>query len=309
MNLQQFITTEFGTRLWMSLGRWLPPRMGLGLAHVLAGIVSRRRHASIYRILYDNQAGVRGIDTPTETLHRAVRQVFNHVGQTAYDLMHSLALGQEGLRQAVTFDQQVWEDVQRAIATGRGVMICGCHTSNFNVGFLTLALRDETPTIQVLSPPAPAGGFRLMHDLRTSGKLQETPINSDVLRTALRRLREGGIVATGVDWPPAAASDDWLPFFGRRAHLPTGHIRLALSTDAVLLPVACRWDEAAGYRLLSAPHLELELTGDRRRDIQHNARRVLTVMERWIAERPEQWLMYYPVWPSEPAPDISGDTV
>jgi lauroyl/myristoyl acyltransferase len=25
---------------------------------------------------------------------------------------------------------------------------------------------------------------------------------------------------------------------------------------------------------------------------------VLAVLERWIAERPEQWLMYYPVWPS-----------
>lgn len=297
MTLQEFITTEFGTRLWMALGRWLPPWAGHRLARAAVGIVSRRRNSSIYRILYDNQAGVRGWNTPEPALHDAVRQVFEHVGLTAYDLMHGLAGGEERLRTAVTFDRQVWDDVQRAIATGRGVMICGCHTSNFNLGFLALSLRDETPDIQVLSPPTPAGGFRVMHDLRTSRKFLETPIDIVSLKAAVRRLRAGGMVATGVDWPPAAASDDRLPFFGRLAHLPTGHIRLAISTGAVLLPVACRWDVEHGYRMLTAPHLELELTGDRARDIQHNARRVLAIIEQWIADRPEQWLMYYRVWP------------
>lgn len=47
---------------------------------------------------------------------------------------------------------------------------------------------------------------------------------------------------------------------------------------------------------MAAPHLELELTGDRSADVLHNARRVLAVFEGWITETPEQWLMYHPVW-------------
>jgi KDO2-lipid IV(A) lauroyltransferase len=223
--------------------------------------------------------------------------MFEHVGQTAYDLMHGLAGGEARLRAAVTLDAQVEEDVQRAIATGRGVMICGCHTSNFNLGFLALSLRDDVPEIQVLAPPTMTGGFRVMHDLRASTKFLETPINIVSLKAATLRLRAGGMVATGVDWPPAAAADERVLFFGRLAHLPTGHIRLAINTGAVLLPVACRWDSTRGYHLLTAPHLELELTGDRAADIQRNARRVLAIIEQWIAERPEQWLMYYRVWP------------
>jgi KDO2-lipid IV(A) lauroyltransferase len=85
-------------------------------------------------------------------------------------------------------------------------------------------------------------------------------------------------------------------FFGRPARLPIGHIRLAMAAEAVLLPVACRWSAERGYYMISAPHLALELVGDREADIQHNARRVLAVMERWIAETPEQWLMYHPIW-------------
>jgi lauroyl/myristoyl acyltransferase len=297
MTLQKLITTEFGTKLWMALGRLLPPWAGYRLARLAVGIVSRCRNASIYRILHANQAGVLGPDTPEPILHDAVRRVFEHVGRTAYDLMHGLAGGAVRLREAVTLDAQAVAHLQRAIATGRGVMICGCHTSNFNLGFLALSLRDETPQIQVLAPPTMTGGFRVMHDLRASQKFLETPISLASLKAATLRLRSGGMVATGVDWPPAAAADERVPFFGRLAHLPTGHVRLALSAGAVLLPVACRWDADRGYRMMIAPHIELELTGDRTHDIQHNVRRVLDVIERWIAERPEQWLMYYRVWP------------
>lgn len=297
MTLQEFITTEFGTKLWMALGRWLPPWAGYKLTRLAVSIVSRRRASNIYRILHDNQAGVLGAHTPEPLLHNAVRQVFEHVGQTAYDLMHSLAGGEARLRTAVALDVRVTDDIQRAVATRRGVMICGCHTSNFNLGFLALSLHDETPEIQVLAPPTMAGGFRVMHDLRANRKFIETPINVASLKAALLRLRAGGIVATGVDWPPAAAADERVPFFGRPAHLPTGHIRLALNAGAVLLPLACRWDAERGYRVMTAPHLELELTGNRAADVQHNARRVLAIIEPWIAERPEQWLMYYRVWP------------
>jgi lauroyl/myristoyl acyltransferase len=296
MTLQEFITTEFGTKLWMSLGRWLPPWAGHGLARIATGIITRRRHASIYRILADNQAGVRGLQTPPEMLHRSVRDVLCHVGQTAYDLMHAVAQGEEAIRAAVTFADDFWTNLRAAQAIGRGVMVCGAHTSNFNLMFLALGSYD-IPTVQVLSPPSQTGGFRVMRDLRSASKVLETPIDSASLRQAIARLRSGGFVATGVDWPLAAAADDILPFFGRPAHLPTGHIRLALTANATMLPVACRWSAARGYYAMTGPPLPLEISGNRAVDVQHNARRVLAVIEQWIAETPDQWLMYHPVWP------------
>ena len=299
MNLQQFITTEFGTRLWMSLGRSLPPSAGHALARIVASIVSRRRHASIYRILYDNQAGVRGRDTAPEILHQAVGAVLQHAGMTAYDLMHTVALGEAALRKSVTYGDDFWSNFSAATATGRGVMICGCHTSAFNLAFLAWATFDDAPSIQVLSPPGPAGGFKVMQELRAQPKVEDTPIDASSLRSAIARMRAGGYVATGVDWPLAAAPDERVPFFGRPAHLPTGHIRLAISGNALLLPLACRWDPVRGYRALTGEPMALELTGDRAVDVQHNARRILAVMEGWIAAAPEQWLMYHRVWPED----------
>jgi lauroyl/myristoyl acyltransferase len=45
--------------------------------------------------------------------------------------------------------------------------------------------------------------------------------------------------------------------------------------------------------------MELERTGDRQQDLICNALRVLAVIQQWISETPEQWLMYYPVWPGD----------
>ncbi len=296
MNLQQFVTTEFGTRLWIALGRLLPPRAGYAVARFASSIVARRRHSSIYRILYDNQAGVLGPDLQPEALHQAVYQVLQHVGKTAYDLMHAVAQGQEVIRGTVTFGDDFWRNLEAARASGRGVMVCGCHTSNFNLMYLALGAYD-IPPVQVLSPPRQTGGFELMHEFRQGSKVHETPIDSTSLRQAIARLAAGGVVATGVDWPPGAAPDDILPFFGRPAHLPTGHIRLAISGNALLLPLTCRWSAECGYYALAGAPMDLELTGDRAADVRHNALRVLAVIERWIAELPDQWLMYHPVWP------------
>jgi lauroyl/myristoyl acyltransferase len=61
--------------------------------------------------------------------------------------------------------------------------------------------------------------------------------------------------------------------------------------------MACRWAPERGYYAMSQPPFGLEVTGDREADVQHGARRILAIMEHWIAETPEQWLMYHPVWP------------
>lgn len=294
MNFQQFVTTGFGTRLWMALGRWLPMGAGRALAGAVSGVLYRRKDSSIYRILYGNQAGVLGPAASPEQVDAAVGAVLRHAGMTAFDLMHVAARGEEAARRAVDFGADFWEGVEAARTLGRGLLVCGCHLSNFNLAFLTFALRGFP--LQVLSAAMPAAGFGLIAEMRNRGVLEETPIDSAALRKAIARLRDGGAVATGVDWPVGYQGGGEVPFFGRPAHLATGYIRVAMSTDAAILPLACRWSPERGYYALTQQPLVLELTGDREADVRHNVRRVLAIMERWIAETPDQWLMYHPVW-------------
>lgn len=293
MNFQRFATSRFGTRLWMGLGRWLSPRAGNAVAHVVSGHLGRRKHTELFQAVRSNQAVVRGLAASDGELDRAARAVLRHGGKTSYDLVRMVALGDDALRSAVTFGPEAMSHLEAARADGRGVMVCGPHLSAFNLMFLAFAL-CETP-IQILLAQA-GGGYELVEKLLNRREIEATQVGPATLHSALRRLRAGGIVVTGIDWPEAPGDTEMMPFFGVPARLPTGHIRMAMSTHARLLPVACRWDPGTGYRLLTAAPMELELSGDRVADVRHNAQRVLAVAEQWIRERSEQWLMYYRVW-------------
>jgi KDO2-lipid IV(A) lauroyltransferase len=294
MDFQKFATSEFGTKLWMGAAGGLPRTFTYAIARLITGVLARRRNSVVYRLLAENQAAVLGDDVASERVHQAVGAVLRHAGMVSVDLMYYVAKGEAAIRRALAFPPAFWTDINAARATGRGVLVCGIHLSNFNLGFLSFALQGFP--LQVLSSAAPVGGFKIMHELRARGVLEETPIDSHSLRAAIARLRAGGAAATGVDWPVNTGRDEWIPFFGRPARMPTGHIRVAMSANAVILPIACRWTAEEGYYVMSQPHLELELTGNREADVRHNARRVLAHMERWIAETPEQWLMYHRVW-------------
>lgn len=299
MTFQQLVTTRFGTRLWMTLARRLPQRAGRLLARTVTGALHRRKSASLYRIIYANQAGVLGPDATPAQLDRAVKGVLAHAGMTTLDLMQIGMRGAEALKTAVTFPDAFWANADAARTSGRGVLLCGCHLSNFNLAFMRYAL--EGFPVQVLSTAIMAEGFRTLSELRDRGMVEETPIDAAALRKALVRLRAGGAVATGVDWPYGAGDDTPIEFFGRPSLLPVGWVRMALNANASILPLACRWSVEHGYAVISAPLIEMEHTGDRAADVHHNARRVLAVMERWIGATPDQWLMYHPVWPA-PAP-------
>ena len=106
------------------------------------------------------------------------------------------------------------------------------------------------------------------------------------------------MVVTGVD-RPIGHGDDPVEFFGRTAILPTGHIRLALRTDAILVIGYVEYDPVEGYRLRIEPFMELVRTGGRRHDVKMNAERVLAVMEKAIRAHPDQWLLFVPVWPGD----------
>lgn len=295
MNVQEFAVSQFGTSLWLSLGR-LPPRIGRALGRFVSHQLYLRKHAFAYRTIHANQAMVLGPAATPEEVDAAVAAVLRHAGMSQYDVVRAITRGEQGILDSVEVGAEFWPYFHAARATGRGIFLCGAHLSAFNLAFLSFALCGEFP-VQVLSSARTEGGFRIVTELRNRGAIIETPIDASALRQAIKRLRGGGVALIGVDWPLVAEQAERVEFFGRPACLPTGYVRMALSANAVLLPLACRWTPERGYYVISAPHLELEATGNRGCDMDHNARRMLRVVEGWIRETPDQWLMYYRVWP------------
>jgi KDO2-lipid IV(A) lauroyltransferase len=85
-------------------------------------------------------------------------------------------------------------------------------------------------------------------------------------------------------------------FFGTPARLSNGHVQLALRTG---VPIVMGFSQRLPDNTFVArfePPLELENTGDRERDMQAGLEKVVAIMERYIAQHPEQWAITVPIW-------------
>jgi len=116
------------------------------------------------------------------------------------------------------------------------------------------------------------------------------------LRQALRHLRQGGIVLTGID-RPVPAPRVCPRFFGRPAALPTHHVSLAVKAGVPVMFMVPVLRSDGKYHVQTSEAIEMVHHPDRATEEILNAERVLGVAERFIRKDPQQWSISLPVWP------------
>jgi phosphatidylinositol dimannoside acyltransferase len=293
-SLQRFLGSGLVTGAGIWLSKYAPPLLGYGVADLISGLINGLE-PEIYWVVHANLRQVVGPQVEEKTLHRMVRQVFRNNARNNYDFWHLVGQGPEAMRSAIHIPSEAWDYIEQAQQRGKGLIVVGVHTGNFNLFLLTLAAYGIEVQVLGLAIP-PGGGFALMDQMRVQAGLHLTPINVPALRQAIRWLRNGGIVVTGIDRPVEDTAER-VEFFGRPAALPTGHVRLALKTDAAIL-VGSPYRDLQGVNTVRfAPPLEMVRTGDPDEEFSINLRRVTAQLEEFIRARPEQWSIFLPVWP------------
>ena len=297
MRFQDFVSSKPMTQLGIFLARHLPRRLGYGLARVAANLIANRK-PEVYWAVRANLRRVLGPEADDATLHRMAYQVFFHAGQTYYDFFHALGQSKEVLAGAVRIPEEVISFLRSETARGQGVLLLATHMSNFDLLGLSVGVRGLP--MQILTLANPRGGFHLLNRLRAEAGFEVTPITPQSLRAAIRRLKSGGIVLTGVDRPDPEEREP-VEFFGQLAYLPLGPVRLALLADALVMVGSCYYEPGKGYALRVTGPLEMIHTGDRWRDIRANVRRLADILEEHVRAHPEQWMMFHRLWPEPSA--------
>jgi len=120
-------------------------------------------------------------------------------------------------------------------------------------------------------------------------------------RVMLRILKEAGTVGILADQNTMPGEGVFVDFFGAPACTTTGIARVALHTDAAVVPGYAVWDEnLRKYRLRFEPPVELVRTGDAERDIAENTQRFAKVIEEIVRKYPEQWVWIHARWKARP---------
>ncbi len=280
-------------RLGMAASRIFPPAMTHWASWRVTGVLSWLR-PRVFRVVQDNLRQVVGAEVDDKDLDEIVRQVFWTTLRGYYDLFRALRLPRDEMAGLVQFSESGLEILRSLWHREGGSLLVMPHLGNFDLAGQALA--PLLPETQVISLPDPPPGFQLTNEIREASGVRVTPLNAAALRQAIQLLRRGGTVSTAMD-RPVSNLDEPVMFFGRPARLPSGHVRLALKTGAVIVLGYCVWSPEAGmYQMTINPPIEMVRTGDRDEEVRVNMRRVLDQLEPIIRRWPGQWQMYVPVW-------------
>src|SRR5260370_831717 len=109
-------------------------------------------------------------------------------------------------------------------------------------------------------------------------------------RALLKILKESGTVGILADQNTMPEEGAFVDFLGKAACTTTGIARMALHTDAAVVPGYAIWDESIGkYRLRFEPAAGPVRASDPERDIFVNTQKFPKVLEEIIRKYPEQW--------------------
>jgi KDO2-lipid IV(A) lauroyltransferase len=282
----------------MKLSMFLSGALPEGLGHRAAGWAASaicRVKPAVYHTVASNLRQVMGSDASKQALGQAVRQVFVTAIRSYFDLFRALTLPGQELTALVDVPEETKANARALWNRQGGAVLVFPHLSNFDLG--GHAIVRYLPEVQLFTLPDPPPGFVLINESRKLAGISVTPLSSSALRQAIKLLRRGGVVSMAGDRPVSDLDKPAL-FFGRPARVPSGHVRLALKTGAVLAVAYCIFSAETGrYTAYLEPPMELIRTGDLAEELALNLRQVLGALERAIRRWPEQWQMFVPVWP------------
>jgi KDO2-lipid IV(A) lauroyltransferase len=129
----------------------------------------------------------------------------------------------------------------------------------------------------------------------------ETLDKMAVSRQALRMLNQGGIIGMLPDVNMLAREGVFVDFFGTPASTTSMMAKLALRTNATVIPVYSPWDQQRKKFLLHVePPITFERTGDSETDVHNLTAAIMASVEKFVRLYPEQWLWIHKRWKTRP---------
>lgn len=296
LKIQTFLNGSTATALGLGLSRLLPPRLGYALANLIADLLSSRRSSPLVQTVRANQWVVHNGKVDDTELDCLVRETFRSSARSMYEFWHYYR-NPEKLLQMVEMDPSMEAFVQEALQQKTGSLVVAPHISNFDLVARAMALRGVK--IHALSYPQPPGGYRWQNQLRRIPGLLVTPMSIQAMRKASETLRKGWTVVTAVDRPlPQGADAKYRPrFFGRPAALPVFYTRLALKANLpVIVAGVCRKSDGR-YHVWASDPIPMRPSDNLMEETIENTESILKAIADVIRQSPEQWAMFYPVWP------------
>ena len=273
------------------LPRPLARSIGAGLARVLYFLLPKLRRTANVNLQ---------IAFPESTLarRRAIeRAMVRNLGWMAAEFAQFPRLTKDNISQLVVLDGN--ENFLEGQRRGKGVLFLTGHIgawelSSFAHALYGYPLHYMARPIENRRIDALVNGYRCL-----SGN--QPIFKNESARVMLKVLKEAGTVGILADQNTMPNEGTFVEFFGKLACTTSGIARVALHTDAAVVPGYIVWDaRIQKYRLCFEPPVELIRTGDLEHDVVTNTQNFAHIIEAIIRNYPEQWVWVHGRWNTRP---------
>ena len=296
-------------REWIEYAAVLLIVKGLG---ALPRSVARGFAAAVMRLFYALLPGLRKTaeinlriafpDWKEDQRKSVIRGMLRNLAWMAVEFARFPKYTKRNIEQIVVLDGH--ENFLKGQRRGKGVLYLTGHIGAWELSSLAHALYGY-PLHYMARPIENRRIDALVNTYRRLSGNQ--PIfKNESARVTLKVLKEAGTIGILADQNTMPQEGVFVDFFGKAASTTTGIARLALHTDAAVVPGYAVWDESlVKYRLRFDPPVELVQTGDLEHDILENTQKFTRVLENIIRKYPDQWVWIHGRWNTRPSGEPS----
>ena len=234
---------------------------------------------------------------PRRERRRILRGVFISLGRQLAEVCLFPRYTRENVSKVVIYDG--FENFERAYARGKGVLFLTAHLGAWELSAFAHSLQGHPLWIVMRSLDNERvdhllQSYRTMHGNRTVDK-------DDFVRGLLAAMKAGEVVGILMDTNMTPPQGVFVDFFGIPAYTASGLARIALRTEAAVVPGFTIWDPTLRkYRLRFDPAIDLIRTGDSERDVVANTAHFTKIIEDYVRRYPDQWLWVHRRWKTRP---------
>ncbi|MFB3918387.1 MAG: lysophospholipid acyltransferase family protein [Terriglobales bacterium] len=221
--------------------------------------------------------------------------VFTSLGRLLAEFCLLPRYTRENLDQAAFYEG--WENYEAARRRGKGVFFLTAHIGAWEVGSFSNSLLGYPMHIVVRELDNPhlnrlVQRYRTLHGNTTFSK-------QEFARGLLAAMKAGETVGVLMDTNMTPPQGVFVPFFGVSACTASGIARVALRTDAAVVPVFMLWKDGRCC-IHMEPVMDLIRTGDNEADVVANTAAFTAKIEEFVRRYPDQWLWVHRRWKTRP---------
>ncbi|MFH1459820.1 MAG: hypothetical protein ABIG64_05545 [Candidatus Omnitrophota bacterium] len=277
----------FGLRFLLVIVRILPEKLIYALGRSLSRLYYKLAHKN-RKLALRNLRIALGKQLTKAQIIKIAKQSFNTMGLIILDTIRFKDLTKDRVRSLIKIEGV--ENLEQAFQKGKGVIAASAHLGSFTLIGARLAI-DGYKAAFVARHARNKGIEKLiMSFCRQVG--QKIVFNQPVvtcMRRCMKLLSRNELLVIEMD-QNFGTEGQAVSFFNHPAMVATGPIKLAMSTQAAIVPIFIIHNKNQTRTIRIEPEIILQNTQDQNKDIKDNLQKIINIVEKYIRNYPGQWV-------------------